>query len=58
VEVLWAPGDHETMFLGDKLEVTTELIRRSLQQLDISGMHASSSANTRADSHLLRTGSL
>jgi hypothetical protein len=46
------------MFVGEKLEVTTELIRRSLQQVDISGMHASSSAATGAESHLLRAGSL
>ncbi|HEX4581978.1 MAG TPA: phosphopantetheine-binding protein, partial [Acidobacteriaceae bacterium] len=62
VEVLWAPGDHETMFLGDKLEVTTELVRRSLQQVDSQvdsdEMRASSSSGARADSHPLRAGSL
>jgi thioesterase domain-containing protein/non-ribosomal peptide synthetase component F len=60
VEVLWAPGDHETMFLGDKLEVTAELIRRSLQQSDLIRKHtpAPSSPAARADSHLLRAGSL
>ncbi len=30
VEVLWAPGDHETMFLGENLQVTTALIRHCL----------------------------
>jgi thioesterase domain-containing protein len=30
VEVLWAPGDHETMFLGDNLKATTALIRHCL----------------------------
>jgi hypothetical protein len=30
VEVLWAPGDHETMFLGDNLQATTALIRHCL----------------------------
>jgi thioesterase domain-containing protein/acyl carrier protein len=58
VEVLWAPGDHETMFLGDKLGVTTELVRHSLQQVDVNQMHASSSSGTRADNQLLRAGSL
>jgi hypothetical protein len=62
VEVLWAPGDHETMFLGDKLEVTTELVRRSLQQVDShedsDEMRASSSSGAQTDSHLLRAGSL
>jgi non-ribosomal peptide synthetase component F/thioesterase domain-containing protein len=60
VDVLWAPGDHETMFLGDKLEVTAELVRRSLQQADLIRKHtpAPSSPAARADSHLLRAGSL
>jgi thioesterase domain-containing protein len=31
VEVLWAPGDHETMFLGEYLKATTALIRRCLE---------------------------
>ncbi len=30
VEVLWAPGDHETMFLGENLQATTALIRHCL----------------------------
>ncbi len=60
VEVLWAPGDHETMFLGDKLDVTTELIRRSLQQADTNRIQppAPSPASPRADTQLLRAGSL
>jgi surfactin synthase thioesterase subunit len=60
VEVLWAPGDHETMFLGDKLEVTTELVRRTLRQADLIQKHAPafSSPAGRADSHPLRAGSL
>jgi hypothetical protein len=60
VEVLWAPGDHETMFLGDKLDTTTELIRRSLQQADANQMYApvSSPTSARADNRLLRAGSL
>jgi thioesterase domain-containing protein/acyl carrier protein len=60
VEVLWAPGDHETMFVGDKLEVTAELVRRSLQQVDFIQKHTPdpSSAAPRADSHVLRAGSL
>jgi thioesterase domain-containing protein/acyl carrier protein len=60
VEVLWAPGDHETMFLGDKLEATTELIRHCLQRPDANGMQhapADASAAARADSRLLRAGS-
>lgn len=31
VEVLWAPGDHETMFLGENLQATTALIRHCLE---------------------------
>jgi thioesterase domain-containing protein/non-ribosomal peptide synthetase component F/acyl carrier protein len=60
VEVLWAPGDHETMFLGDKLEATTELIRHCLQHTDFDGVHASADAPAaaRADRRLLRAGSL
>jgi surfactin synthase thioesterase subunit len=60
VEVLWAPGDHETMFLGDKLEATTELIRHCLQHTDSNGIHTSADgpAAARADSRLLRAGSL
>jgi hypothetical protein len=60
VEVLWAPGDHETMFVGDKLEITAELVRRSLQQVDFIQKHTPdpSSAAPRADSHVLRAGSL
>ena len=30
VEVLWAPGDHETMFRGDNLAITTSLVRQAL----------------------------
>jgi thioesterase domain-containing protein len=30
VEVLWAPGDHETMFAGEHLKVTSEIVRRGL----------------------------
>jgi len=30
VDVLWAPGDHETMFRGDNLTITTGLVRQSL----------------------------
>lgn len=38
VDVLWAPGDHETMFLGEHLEVTTEMVRRCLEHAQ--GSHA------------------
>lgn len=31
VEVLWAPGDHESMFRGANLEVTSEMVRRGLE---------------------------
>jgi non-ribosomal peptide synthetase component F/thioesterase domain-containing protein/acyl carrier protein len=30
VEVLWAPGDHETMFVGDNLRVTAEIVQNGL----------------------------
>ena len=30
VDVLWAPGDHETMFRGDNLTITTSLVRQAL----------------------------
>jgi hypothetical protein len=48
------------MFLGDKLEATTELIRHCLQHTDFDGVHASADAPAaaRADSRLLRAGSL
>jgi hypothetical protein len=56
VEVLWAPGDHESMFVGEKLETTTELVRHGMQHADASGMQAATSA---AESNrLLRVGSL
>jgi hypothetical protein len=32
VDVLWAPGDHETMFLDRNMESTTALVRRCLAQ--------------------------
>ncbi len=32
VEVLWAPGDHETMFLGDNLKITANLVRDCLSR--------------------------
>jgi non-ribosomal peptide synthetase component F/thioesterase domain-containing protein len=58
VEVLWAPGDHETMFLGDKLEATTELIRRCLQHRESDGISTPEPAIAGADSRRLRAGSL
>ncbi len=30
VQVLWAPGDHESMFIGKNLERTADLVRQSL----------------------------
>jgi len=30
--VLWAPGDHETMFRGENLKVTAKLVRESLEK--------------------------
>jgi thioesterase domain-containing protein len=54
VDVLWAPGDHETMFLGEKLAATTELIRRCLQPAEDNEIPAI----PRRDHQLLRTGSL
>ncbi|MEO6802466.1 MAG: amino acid adenylation domain-containing protein, partial [Granulicella sp.] len=30
VRVLWAPGDHETMFVGDRLKVTADLVGHAL----------------------------
>jgi amino acid adenylation domain-containing protein len=30
VRVLWAPGDHETMFVGDRLKITAELVSLAL----------------------------
>ena len=32
VDVLWAPGDHETMFRGENLKVTAKLVRESLEK--------------------------
>jgi thioesterase domain-containing protein/acyl carrier protein len=31
VDVLWAPGDHETMFIGEHLKVTSEMVRHGLE---------------------------
>ena len=31
VEVLWAPGDHETMFIGKNLQVTSEIVQLGLE---------------------------
>jgi non-ribosomal peptide synthetase component F/thioesterase domain-containing protein/acyl carrier protein len=31
VDVIWAPGDHETMFLGENLKVTSDIVRRGLE---------------------------
>lgn len=46
VDVLWAPGDHETMFMGENLRVTSNIVRRGLE-IATSGMHAPiSTANT------------
>ncbi|HEY3990180.1 MAG TPA: condensation domain-containing protein [Acidobacteriaceae bacterium] len=60
VEVLWAPGDHETMFLGEKLETTAELVRRCLEDAEFNPMPASASSPASAppDSRLLPTASL
>ena len=60
VDVLWAPGDHETMFLGEKLEATTELVRRCLQHANLPGpqMLTTSAAVALRDGRLLQVGSL
>ncbi len=34
VEVLWAPGDHETMFVGANLEATASILQRGLATAD------------------------
>ena len=34
VEVLWAPGDHETMFLGNNLQITAKLVSQSLADIE------------------------
>ena len=31
VDVLWAPGDHETMFVGANLEATASILRKGLE---------------------------
>jgi thioesterase domain-containing protein len=41
VDVLWAPGDHETMFRGSNLKITAKLVRDSLETT-----HPSDSMNT------------
>jgi non-ribosomal peptide synthetase component F/thioesterase domain-containing protein len=59
VEVQWASGDHESMFVGEKLEATTELVRRCLQHADASGTLAPATSDTEAQSNrLLHVGSL
>jgi hypothetical protein len=30
IDVLWAPGDHETMFRGNNLKATAKLVREAL----------------------------
>ena len=44
VEVLWAPGDHETMFRGSNLQITAELVSHRLlenaQSLDSTEIYA------------------
>jgi thioesterase domain-containing protein/non-ribosomal peptide synthetase component F/acyl carrier protein len=37
VDVLWAPGDHESMFRGENLKVTSEIVRRGLASAAIAG---------------------
>ena len=32
VDVLWAPGDHETMFSGENLRITSSLVERGLAE--------------------------
>jgi len=39
VDVVWAPGDHETMFLGENLKVTSDIVRRGMETT-VSGGHA------------------
>jgi len=34
IDVLWAPGDHETMFRGANLQVTAQLVRQSLAAIE------------------------
>jgi len=34
VDVLWAPGDHETMFRGNNLRVTANLVSESLAAVE------------------------
>ncbi len=60
VDVLWAPGDHETMFLGEKLEATTELVRRCLLSGELNGAPAESTPPLahRVDGRLLHAGTL
>jgi hypothetical protein len=60
VEALWAPGDHETMFPGEKLEATTELVRRCWRHEGLDGMAALATSPTlsQTDGRLLRVGSL
>jgi thioesterase domain-containing protein len=45
VDVLWAPGDHETMFRGNNLKVTAKLVREALAsaQSSVAGMPGLSS---------------
>ncbi len=31
IEVLWAPGDHETMFIGKNLQITSEMVKLGLE---------------------------
>ncbi len=61
VDVLWAPGDHETMFLGEHLEVTTEMVRRCLEHAQSShaaGPTARTASPAQADQRLAHVGTV
>ena len=46
VEVLWAPGDHETMFIGKNLQVTSEIVKLGLQAAAAEGEETETSSDT------------
>ena len=52
VDVLWAPGDHETMFSGENLRVTSSIVERGLLESATSPADTGNTAGTDAKASL------
>jgi thioesterase domain-containing protein/non-ribosomal peptide synthetase component F/acyl carrier protein len=53
VEVLWAPGDHETMFIGKNLQVTSEIVQLGLEA-SAAQEYSTGSGSESQGAHLVR----